>query len=109
MSYEVESDDSTVSTAECDAFTRAVGHELRRHRNDQKLTLRDVSQQIGVSESVLCRIELGRRPFSLSRLIVMCLVLGVEASKIIAQAQKETFPFGWPTLDERATGLVIYE
>jgi transcriptional regulator with XRE-family HTH domain len=109
MSFEEESDGNAVSTAECDAFTRAVGHELRKYRNERNLTLRDVSQQVGVSESVLCRIELGRRPFSLSRLIVTCLVLGVEASKVIAQAQKETFPFGWPALNERATGLVIYE
>jgi len=78
------------------AFARAVGHVLRVQRQRWDWTLAEVGERVGLSVSVLCRTELGVRPLDVSRLVGLCAVLGVAPAQVIALAQAEAFPWGWP-------------
>ena len=84
-----------VDVNEIAAFARAVGRALRTERQRGNWTLAEIGQQAGLSVSVLCRVELGERPLDMSRLIVLCAVLRVQPTLVIAAAQADVFPMGW--------------
>jgi transcriptional regulator with XRE-family HTH domain len=71
---------------------KSVGMLLRRARQNQGLKAREVAERCEVSESVLCRIELGRRESSLSNAFLMCMKLGVRLSEIMRIVEDEAFP-----------------
>jgi transcriptional regulator with XRE-family HTH domain len=81
---------------EMSAFARAVGYVLRIERQRRRWTLAETGQRVGLSVSVLCRVELGVRPLDMCRLVGLCAVLGVAPARVIAAAQAEAFPLGWP-------------
>jgi transcriptional regulator with XRE-family HTH domain len=81
------------------AFARAVGYVLRTARQRRQWTLAETGRRVGMSVSVLCRVELGVLPLAMSRLVGLCAVLGVSPAKVIAIAQAEAFPLGWPDCD----------
>lgn len=85
-----------VDVNEIAAFVRAVGHALRTERQRGDWTLAEIGQKAGLSVSVLCRVELGERPLDMSRLAVLCAVLRVQPAIVIATAQADVFPLGWP-------------
>ena len=93
-----------VDLDEMSAFARAVGHVLRMERQRHHWTLAETGQRVGLSVSVLCRVELGVRPLDMSRLVGLCAVLEVPPARVIAIAQTEAFPLGWP---DRATMLQL--
>ncbi len=78
------------------AFARAVGYALRAERKRRHWTLSETGAPIGLSVSVLCRVELGVRPLDMHRLVGLCAVLGVAPARVIAVAQAEAFPLDWP-------------
>ena len=85
--------------ADCDemtAFARAVGYALRAERRRHNWTLAETGELVGLSVSVLCRVELGVRPLDMRRLVTLCAALGVAPIRVIALAQAEAFPLGWP-------------
>ena len=84
-----------VDSDEVAAFARAVGYVLRSVRQQRNWTLAETGEQIGLSVSVLCRVELGARPLDMSRLVGLCFALGVAPSVVIARAEHEAFPLGW--------------
>jgi transcriptional regulator with XRE-family HTH domain len=77
------------------AFTRAVGHVLRTVRQQRNWTLAETGARVGLSVSVLCRVELGERPLDMRRLVALCTALGVAPAVVIATAQDDAFPLGW--------------
>lgn len=77
------------------AFARAVGHVLRAERQRRNWTLAETGELVGLSVSVLCRVELGARPLDMRRLVALCAALGVAPAVVIALAQAEAFPLGW--------------
>lgn len=81
---------------EMGAFARAVGHVLRLERQRQGWTLAEIGQRVELSVSVLCRVELGARPLDMNRLAGLCVALGVSPAVVVALAQREAFPLGWP-------------
>jgi len=78
------------------AFARAVGHVLRAERQRRNWSLAEVGELVGLSVSVVCRVELGARPLDMRRLVGLCAALGVAPAVVIALAQAEAFPLGWP-------------
>jgi hypothetical protein len=78
------------------AFARAVGHVLREERQRLTWSLAEVGEPVGLSVSVLCRVELGVRPVDMRRLVGLCAVLGRSPADVIALAQAEAYPLGWP-------------
>lgn len=85
--------------ADCDetaAFARAVGHALRTERQRHHWTLAETGELVGLSVSVLCCVELGARPLDMRRLVTLCSALDVPPLQVVALAQAEAFPLGWP-------------
>lgn len=86
---------------------------LRRVRLNKDLTAVTVADWCGVSQSVLCRVELGRRVPHLPLVLSVCNVLGVRFSDVIRMAEDEAFPLGgtpWTAYPERllaASPIVI--
>jgi len=118
MTMMLQGPDSTVRI-------EVLGEELRRLRDACGLTLSQVVSRIGISESHLSRMELGRRPVSpedLSALLVIYGVTGEERHEPLALAKKSTQPGLWQRkgsfearfatlklLESRATRLVNFE
>jgi transcriptional regulator with XRE-family HTH domain len=82
------------------AILASVGTQLRCLRQDQGMLLSQLADQIGLSASVLCRLELARREPSIHQLMLVCCVLGVRPSAVLHHAEDEAFPLGlapWPS------------
>ncbi len=102
-----------------------LGEELRRLRAESGMTLSQVVHRIGISESHLSRMEVGKRapsPEDLSALLVIYGVTGEERLELLALAKKAAEPGLWQRqgtyearfatlklLESRATGLVEYQ
>jgi transcriptional regulator with XRE-family HTH domain len=102
-----------------------LGEELRRLREACGLPLSQVVARIGMSESHLSRMELGKRapsPEDVSALLVVYGVTGVERQEMLALARKAGQPGLWQRngtfesrfatlkiLESRATSMVCFE
>jgi transcriptional regulator with XRE-family HTH domain len=95
-------------SATVDAMLNAASWMLRHVRESQGRLLMDVAEQSGVSNSVLCRIELARRVPRLQVILVVCLVLGVRFSDIMRFAEDEAFPLGSEPWTEHSAKLVAH-
>jgi transcriptional regulator with XRE-family HTH domain len=74
------------------AIARAVGDLLRRARQASGLKLAELADQCGVSQSVLCRVELARRPPGIGFLMTVCSKLGVRLSDVFRAAEDAAVP-----------------
>ncbi|HEX4702303.1 MAG TPA: helix-turn-helix transcriptional regulator [Pseudonocardiaceae bacterium] len=88
--------ESWLDVADRTAFARAVGQTLRTIRVSLGWRLADAAQLVGLSPSQLCRLELGARPIGMGRLVLLCGALGIAPSEVIATAERDAFPLGWP-------------
>ena len=68
---------------------RVVGDELRRLRQDQGRTLRDVSSAARVSLGYLSEIERGQKEPSSELLAAICTALDVPLSNLLRSAADE--------------------
>lgn len=118
MTMTLNGPDSTVRV-------EVLGEELRRLREACGLTLSEVTARIGISESHLSRLELGRRPQSVedvSALLVVYGVTGEERLELLALARRAGQPGLWrrlgefearfatlKMLEDRATAMVSFE
>ncbi len=75
-----------------DAIARAVGDLLRRARLASGLKLTELADLCGVSQSVLCRIELARRTPGMVLLMTMCSRLGIRLSDVLRAAEDAAVP-----------------
>jgi DNA-binding Xre family transcriptional regulator len=85
-----------VDPGEMSAFARAVALALRAERLRRGWTMKEMGEAIGLCASAMSRIECGIRPVDMSRLVAFCAVLGVAPALVIAAAQAQAFPLGWP-------------
>jgi transcriptional regulator with XRE-family HTH domain len=67
---------------------------LRQAREKLGVSAVSVADRCGVSPSVLCRVELGRRVPRLVLVLAMCNVLGLRFSDVMRAAEDEAFPLG---------------
>jgi transcriptional regulator with XRE-family HTH domain len=68
------------------AIRESVGQRVRNARKARKMTLRDLSRQIGYSESLLSKIENGKGNPPLSTLHHLTKALGISISSLFADA-----------------------
>ena len=66
-----------------------IGDELRRRRQDQGRTLRDVSAAAAVSLGYLSEVERGRKEASSELLGAICAALDVPLSRVLCDAGTE--------------------
>jgi transcriptional regulator with XRE-family HTH domain len=68
---------------------RVIGEELRRRRQDQGRTLRDVSAAARVSLGYLSEIERGQKEASSELLAAICTALDVPLSDLLRSVSDE--------------------
>ena len=78
------------------AFVLGVGHVLRAERERRWRSLAMTGRPLGLSVSVMSRLETGQRRLDMRRFVGLCGMLEVEPVTVIALAQREAFPLGWP-------------
>jgi len=88
--------DCPVGVDEVDRFMRAMGLALRTVRQRYDWTLKETGVPVGISVSVLCRVERAERPLDLEKLISLCVRLGVAPVDLVWFAQDTAYPRGWP-------------
>jgi transcriptional regulator with XRE-family HTH domain len=74
------------------AISRAVGDLLRQARLASGLKLVELAEQCGMSQSVLCRIELARRHPGVLTLSAICAKLGIRISDLFRAAEDAAVP-----------------
>jgi transcriptional regulator with XRE-family HTH domain len=74
------------------AIMRAVGYVIRQARQASDLKLAELADRCGVSQSVLCRVELGRRPPGTAFLMTVCSQLGIRLSDVFRTAEDQAVP-----------------
>lgn len=88
------------------AMLASIGSQLRTARQLRGWFLADLAARLGLSASVVCRMELARREPSLHQVILACAALGMRLSDVFRHAEDEAFPLGagpwerpaWPDL-----------
>jgi len=66
-----------------------LGSVLRIKRKEKKLTLKAVAEKAGISEGFLSQIENNVNSPSVDSLMNICAAIGIEASGVIKQAEKQ--------------------
>jgi transcriptional regulator with XRE-family HTH domain len=82
------------------AMLASIGAQVRDARKARGWYLADIAALLGLSPSVLCRLELARREPSLHQVISTCAALGKRFSDVVRQAEDDAFPLGsgpWDT------------
>lgn len=87
-------DDRPMDNGAVAAMLASVGTQIRDARQERGWYLADVAERLGLSSSVVCRMELARREPSLYQVISTCAVLGMRFSDVLRQAENEAFPLG---------------
>ena len=75
---------------------QVVGDELRRRRQDQGRTLRDVSAAAAVSLGYLSEVERGQKEASSELLAAICGALDVPLSAVLSSVSTGYLTFGEP-------------
>jgi transcriptional regulator with XRE-family HTH domain len=75
-----------------EAITRAIGDLIRRARQASGLKLQELADQCGVSQSVLCRVELARRTPGIAFLMTVSAQLGIRLSDLFRAAEDAAVP-----------------
>jgi transcriptional regulator with XRE-family HTH domain len=71
------------------AWRRAIGHVLRRRREQAELRLTDVARRAGVSPQYLSEVERGRKEASSEILATLCRVLDVSERELLVRVAAE--------------------
>jgi transcriptional regulator with XRE-family HTH domain len=85
---------------------RVIGAVLRRARQAQGRTLRDVAETAGVSLPYLSEVERGTKEASSEVLAAICRALGMPLPDLLDEARKELLR-GAPAIAPRATSLFV--
>lgn len=72
---------------------REVGKEIRRLREEKKLTLEDVGRKIGKTKSYISKLERGEKPISLQNLQLIADALDVDITDLFKNKEKANNPF----------------
>lgn len=86
--------DRPVDDAAVAAMLASIGDQFRAARQARGWFLADLAARLGLSTSVVCRMELARREPSLYQVILTCAVLGMRVSDVFRHAEDEAFPLG---------------
>lgn len=70
------------------SLEKAIGIELRKHRQSKDMSLTDVTNIIGMTNGGLSMIETNKRGLSFDTFLDICNALGVKPSTITKRAEK---------------------
>lgn len=91
--------DPPMDEASVAAMLASIGDQVRDARQDRQWFLSELADRVGVSPSVICRLELARREPSFHQVIMACAALARRPSDVVRNAEDDAFPYGrgpWP-------------
>lgn len=71
-------------------FDTYIGKELKKARENKKLSLVDVGKEINMSKQRLSNYETGIREVSVPEFILICKYYGINYHELMDRAYKET-------------------
>lgn len=77
-----------INTEEIDDFRRTICDKIRAMRISKGMTQGDLAEAVGIGRSHICRIESGKFNFSLSHLLYIMKVLGIESIDILKPGEQ---------------------
>ena len=86
---------------------QVVGDELRRRRQDQGRTLRDVSAAAAVSLGYLSEVERGQKEASSEMLAAICGALDVPLSHVLSSVSSNMAEAEMGGFDKRVSSLIL--
>ncbi len=86
---------------------QVVGDELRRRRQDQGRTLRDVSAAAAVSLGYLSEVERGQKEASSELLAAICGALDVPLSAVLSSVSSNMAEAETGDFEPRVSALVV--
>lgn len=76
------------------AILSSIGDQIRDARIGRSWYLDDLAVRVGVSTSVICRLELARREASMTQFLTTCAALNRRFSDVLRIAEESVFPLG---------------
>lgn len=70
-------------------FDVVLGKVLKEYRNSNDLSLNDVAIRVGVTRQMIFHYENGRSPLTVTQLIKLCNVYGIDYVTVLKQVQIE--------------------
>jgi transcriptional regulator with XRE-family HTH domain len=89
MDYDPPMDDASLA-----AMLASLGNQVRDARLTRQWYLSELAERVGVSQSVICRMELARREPSMHQVLTVCGVLAHRPSMLFRMAEDDAFPMG---------------
>jgi transcriptional regulator with XRE-family HTH domain len=90
----VNTNDRPIDDGAIAAILASIGTQVRAARQAHGWHLSDIASLLGLSPSVLCRLELARREPSFHQILSTCTALGLRLSDVLRRAENEAFPLG---------------
>jgi transcriptional regulator with XRE-family HTH domain len=75
--------------AETHHTSKEIGARLRRERQQQKISVRELARRIGSDPNTVSRLETGKRRVTVEWLSTLCEALGLRASELLERAKPE--------------------
>ena len=66
---------------------KAIGEQIRSHRNIRKITQEELSEMVSISPGYLSRLELGKKKASLETLLRICRALNITVDSLLVGNQ----------------------
>ncbi|PQJ36808.1 hypothetical protein BSZ35_00190 [Salinibacter sp. 10B] len=71
-----------------ESIATALGHELHRHRKDEKLTQAELAEKAGVHETYVSQLERGLNVPSVDIVFVLCDALEIEVGPFLEEVKR---------------------
>jgi transcriptional regulator with XRE-family HTH domain len=72
-----------------DKYDVALGKILKEYRVQNNLTLQNIADKLGVTRQMIFYYENGRTPLSVTQVIKICDIYGIDYATVLKQAQIE--------------------
>jgi ribosome-binding protein aMBF1 (putative translation factor) len=96
----VGADDRPMNSDALAAILESIGSQIRGARLARSWYLSDLAERVGISQSVVCRMELARREASFYQVVSTCAALNMRFSGVLRQAEDHAFPYGHGPWDQ---------
>lgn len=83
------------------AIYASIGRQIRDARVARGWYQPDLAERANLSNSVICRLELARRPVNLHQLIIVSALLSRRPSDLLRVGEDDAYPLGhapWPAV-----------
>ena len=86
-------------------FDKKLGSILKEYRKSNNLSLQDVADKIGVTRQMVFVYESGKTPLTVTQLIKICDIYGIDYVTVLKQVQIEMAKLWFAKIKSVALGM----